>query len=316
MKRLLSNIVYDLQLQIRTKSLIILFIVMMGIFMLAQFNQINDFKTEVNMYEIAYQNSKEAGNDPEEILKQDYNINNSKENKLEVIDNPLRYQYESMKESRNSLEGRNVIVTYLENTLLVYLSLVITIYMIYVSCFEFSELTFKTRLLMGNSTTISLSKLIAGMIVVTGTFIVSLLLSSLIVQPWIIQATKDYAFNHPLTQYSITHILKVGFMSYIILMLYSIFGFSLGSLLRKTSIATVIFLVLHLVVPVLGKYDYKNLVLTIYRDIFGKLMDSTVHIIDGVNITTAFALLTLYSVIVLIFAFIRFKIDKRGGVLQ
>ena len=39
MKRLLSNIVYDLQLQIRTKSLIILFIVMMGIFMLAQFNQ-------------------------------------------------------------------------------------------------------------------------------------------------------------------------------------------------------------------------------------------------------------------------------------
>ncbi len=318
MKKVLYNVKYDLKLSFFTKSFFMLLIFMFSIFVITQYNQINKYNALTKQYIISYNELKDNGENPDELLKQDFNIIEKVDEYggvSQFVDNHLRYDFENMKESRTDIEGTNIIVMLLKNSILVFLSICVAIYMIYFTCFEFSEKTLKTRLLMGNFISIFSSKLVSGIILITSAFIISLFSSTVISYIWSVFETQNHSFFNSIDIINISKVVYSVIMSYIILLIYMIAGFGLGILIRKTSVAIVFFLLLHLIVPSFGKYDYKNLILTIYDDIFGITMSNNINFIKGINVSSAILILLGYILVILLFGYFKYRIDKRKGVL-
>lgn len=316
MKTLLDNVKYDIKLMLLTKSFFVLTIVMICIFMLAQYNQINKLNASVEQYIISYNEVVSDGENPEEMLKAEYSVEekiDSKGGVYQYINNILRYDFENMKSIRADMEGINIVVLLLKNTILVFLSICVSIYMIYISCFEVYEKTLKTRLLMGSFNIIALSKFITGIILVTIAFLVSLISSSVISYIWIMFAMQNYPINYVADGISVGKLVSVMFISYIVVLLYSLFGYALGMIIRKISIVISVFLILHLIVPSFGKYDYKNLMLTLYDYVFGDVRKIGVHFISGVNIVVAIVILLFYGIILLSLGQIKYRFDKKNG---
>lgn len=316
MKTLLDNVKYDIKLMLLTKSFFVLTIVMICIFMLAQYNQVNKLNTSVEQYIISYNEVVSDGENPEEMLKVEYSVEekiDSKGGVYQYINNILRYDFENMKSIRTDMEGINIVVLLLKNTILVFLSICVSIYMIYISCFEVYEKTLKTRLLMGSFNIIALSKFITGIILVTIAFFISLISSSVISYIWTMFAMQNYPINYVADEISVGKLTSVMFISYIVVLLYSLFGYALGMIIRKISIVILVFLILHLIVPSFGKYDYKNLMLTLYDYMFGDVRKIGVHFISGVNIVVAIVILLFYGIILLSLGQIKYRFDKKNG---
>lgn len=317
MRELLNNIKYDLKLQLFTKSFYILGFVFVLIFLITHFNQVNKYNSHTDLYIKSYMELKEVGEDPEVLLKQEYKIEETKDEKggiLQFIDNHLKYDFENMKLSRQDITGINIVTSLLKNSILIFLSLTVAIYMIYISCFEFSQRTIKNRILMGKLPIVLVSKFISGLIIVTCIYFFTLIVSAILSYFWSNIVISKSSVSVKVHILELSSVFNGVFISYIILLFYIITGFLIGILLRKSSLAILLFTVLHLIVPSLGKYDYKNMIFNIYNYGFFISKDLGINFIE-LNIINIIVVFIYYISILSFIYLIIYKLNKKKGIL-
>ncbi len=95
--------------------------------------------------------------------------------------------------------------------------------------------------------------------------------------------------------------------------MFATLGFVIGLLLRKMSLSLLLFLVMHLIVPSVGKYDYKNLVLTVFSYGFDLDSGKKANFIDGVGFLPSVLLFALYLGIFFGIAILVYMLKKRKG---
>lgn len=316
MKKLFNSIKYDFKLNLYNKSIFIVTLLTILTFLIVNYNMLEKFNSNLKLYNYTVAEMKENGEDIEELMNQEVNVF---EEVMEdggvqqYIDNPLKYDYDNLKNSLTSISGINIIIGLLENSTLVFLGLIGGIYMVYVITYEFSEKTIKTRLLIDNPSRLLLSKIITGILIISVVYFSSLLVSGCISYEWSEYVIRSSNVDIEPIEFGADKILGCVMTSYLITLMFSIFGCAIGLLLRKMSLSILSFLVLHLVVPSMGKYDYKNLILSIFSCSFELDMGKRVNFIDGVGFAPSILVFLFYIFIILIISMLVYKLKKRKG---
>lgn len=317
MKKLLNSIKYDIKLNLYNKSIVVMLFLMVLIFLLTTNDMLGEFHSNLDLYSHTYAEMVESGENIEELLNQEAVIVEeviTDDSMQQYIENPLRYDYDNLVNSFSHIKGTNIFIGLLENSTLVFVGLLVGVYMIFLITYEFSEKTIKTRLLIDSPIRILLSKLISGIAIITLVYFSSLLISWVISFAWAEQAVSKVDVSIDLIKFSLGKVLISIFVSYLISLLFSLLGFAIGLLLRKMSLSVLVFFVLHLITPSLGKYDYKNLLLTIFNFGYGLDTGKRIKFIEGVGFVPAVLLVLLYVfIIVVISCFIFSFLKKRKG---
>lgn len=317
MKRRFDSVKYELKLNWYNKSVFVFFTLMLLIFLLNFWNLINAFKGNSALYQHTYEEMKNSGENVEELLQQDAHIF---EEQVEggglqqFIDNPLRYDYDNMVASFSDIQGRRIIVKLLEKTTLIFLGLLVGIYMIYISTYENSEKTLKTRLLLDHPLRVVMSKFCSGLIIITGVFCAALCLSWLISLVWSAYVIQPVKLNATASKLGVQETLHSVLISYLIVIVFAAIGFAIGLLFRKMSVGMLLFLLLHLLLPSMGKYDYKNLLMTIFKQGFELDIGSRITFINGVSFANAILALSGYILIILFISCLCYTLKKRRGI--
>lgn len=316
MKKLFNSIKYDLKLNLYNKSIVILTLLTLLTLLIVNYNMLEKFNSYLKLYNYTVAEMQENGEDIEELMNQEVNVYEevTEDGAIQqYIDNPLKYDYDNLKNSLTYISGINIIVGLLENSTLVFLGLIGGLYMIYFITYEFSEKTIKTRLLIDNPIRLLLSKIITGILIITVVYFSSLLISGCISCGWSKYVIHSSNIDMEPIKFGLGKIVSCVMTSYLITLMFSMLGCAIGLLLRKMSLSILFFLVLHLIVPSMGKYDYKNLILSVFSNSFELDMGKRVNFIDGVGLVPSVLIFLLYIFIILIISMLVYILKKRKG---
>lgn len=316
MKKLLDSIKFDIKLNFYNKSIFVVFFLMILSFLIVNYNMLGKFKTDLEMYARTYEEMEACGENIDELLSQEANVMEeitSKDTVQQLIDNPLRYDYDNLINSYTYIKGANIIVGLLENSTLIFIGLLAGIYMIYLITYEFSEKTIKTRLLMDKPIRLLLSKLLSGILIFTVIYFLALLISWCISFVWSEYTLSSIDVDIEYIKFGFDKVMMSVFISYLISFLFLIMGFAIGLLLRKMSLSILTFLVLHLIAPSVGKYDYKNLILTIFSSGFELDMGKRMNFIEGVGFIPSLLIFMVYVFIIIGISIFIYILKKRKG---
>ena len=316
MKRLLDSIMYEFKLNLFNKSIFIVLILMITFLLLNYSNCIKDFEVSKKTYQITYKSLIEDGEDVDALLQQEYHINEEYDASgglTQFIDNTIRYDYENMQEKFDDIYWKNCVISMLKRSTLIYLGLLCSLYMIFMSTYDFANNTLKTHMLIESPLQIVWSKFISGLIIITGIYFFALAFSWLITSVWSSIYLKKIIIEETVTVYGIKMIIKSILVSYLVIMLFSIISYALAFLLRNMAVAVGVNIMLHLLIPSFGKYDYKNLIMTVYKSAYNLEQSASLNYYDGVNSITAFIMVILYACIIFMVASIRFYKNWRNG---
>lgn len=316
MKRQSSNIMYEIKLNFFNKSVFVVLVLMVMFLVLNYANCISDFQGSVKTYQMTYESLLEDGEDVDSLLQQEFHITEERDSNgglTQFVDNTLRYDYENMQEKYSDIFWMNCIRAMLKNSTLVYLGLLFSLYMVFISTYEFSTNMVKTHMLIESPLHIAWSKLQSGLIIITGIYFVGIVISWLIASVWSFIYLKNVAVEVPMIVYGLKTIMKSVFISYLVIILFSILSYSLGLLLRHMAVAVGVNLMLHLLIPSFGKYDYKNLVMAVYKSAYQLEQGTALNYFDGVTPVVAFLIVVAYACIIFILAFLRFYKNWRSG---
>lgn len=201
----------------------------------------------------------------------------------------------------------------LKNSTLVYLGLLFSLYMVFIATYEFSGSTIKTHFLMESPLRIAWSKLESGLLIITGIYFVAVLAGWGIASVWSWIYLKGVTVEVPGINYSLNRITCSIMISYLVIILFSLLGYALGLLLRHMAITVGVTLVLHLLIPSLGKYDYKNLIITVYKSAYQLEQGIAMNYYPGVSVVTALLILFAYICGIVLFAYLRFYRNWKQG---
>ena len=315
MKKVLNSIKYDIILNLYNKSILAITIMMVLIFSGVYWNMMESFKSNLFLYNHTYHELQDMGEDVEELLKQEANLVEEKtsDGVQQFIDNPLRYDYDNLQRSYTYIKGTNIIVGLLKNATLVFLGLLVGIYMIFIVTYEYSERTIKTRLLIDGSRRLFLSKFVSGIFIVTVVYFLSLIISWSVSFLWSEKILQSVSISFERNVFDVRQVLLSIVTTYVILLLFSMMGFVIGLFLRKMSVSILVFLVLHLVVPSFGKYDYKNLILTIFSNGFELELEERINYVDGVGVVPSIFIFLIYVFVIFVFSCFSYRIKKNKG---
>lgn len=94
--------------------------------------------------------------------------------------------------------------------------------------------------------------------------------------------------------------------SYFICLIFGTIGYSIGMIFRKIHVAIGAFLILHLTLPVLSKYDYKNSTQNIFYSAYSKDLENNIKVIN-MSIAEAIISILVFLVILAGIGWIRFS---------
>lgn len=316
MKKQSNNILYEIKLNFLNKSIFIVFFLSIAFLILNFHNSIEEYKASVNIYHDTFESAVEAGEDVNELLNQDYQIIEEQSNSggiTQYIDNTLKYDYDTMYQNYSAIYWKNCVFTILKKSTLVFLGLLFSLYMVVISTYEFSTNTLKLHMLGCSLKKLIISKLQAGLIIISGIFFSSTFISWIISSIWSIIYLKNVNNNLSPKIYSPQQQFKSILITYIILLLFGLISFATGILVHNMATTVGIILLTHLLIPSLGKYDYKNLILTLYNQAYPLDISIKANYLSGLDPINAFFILLIYSILIFILAYIRFFKQWKNG---
>ena len=100
-------------------------------FLFCNYNMLGKFKTDLKIYTHTYEEMEEWGENVDELLSQEANVVEeitSKNSVQQLVDNPLRYDYDNLVNSYTYIKDANIIVGLLENSTLIFLIYIFIIF--------------------------------------------------------------------------------------------------------------------------------------------------------------------------------------------
>ena len=315
MRKLKDNIRYELNYMTATKIPVFILLSILSIFIMTQFNIVNTLNHLNRTFESSVSHAKQNGDDIQQLLEEDYYSKDVLQDNGMVnttIENVVRYDYESVKTYYQKIQGGNGFIEILSNTSLVFLPIIASIFAIYIATYDFSANTLKTRMLSGDFKLVYMSKLIGVIVVFTSMFVLSLVIGYGIAYGWSTMTQNDRSLffkDIPYQSVAFIDVFLASMVTYGIALASLLIAFGFGLMCKKGSVAILIFLVYHLVIPSLGKYDFKNIILNIHASMFGVNVQSVSHTQLSLTMTTTL-LLSIVSLF-LVCGYLRFyKMSK------
>ncbi|WP_163654644.1 ABC transporter permease [Listeria sp. PSOL-1] len=289
MKNMWDNVKMQLFYQWKANYFIILFLfvlVLCGFSSYAQYSALHqkeaDFDRTMEVY-------KKDGITLKQALSEELEV--KKNGNSEEISNILKYDYYRViaaKVALNPLNAPNQIFT---SIAILLLPLIFGIYSCQLANYDFKYKTAKSQLLLNGYKNFFFSKLLSILLVAIATVFITIILSIGI----------QYVFNAIMGVQPNTSVNYLGELplqvvyQILVLILFGVFFFILTTVIRSTLVSIVVLFVYMLLLPNLGGYDLKNLMLLTVSKIYNTSA-ATMDVVSGENTN----ILLGYAVILLL----------------
>lgn len=308
MKNLFVELKRELLYQWFSKLILFIFCTLTVLVVINVFSLQSSIKSKYSLYNKTTQQYIADGIDIETALSENYNIE-VKDN-IEEIDNILRYDYDNLIFSIAQVNPKNTINTILSFISFIFIPLIFGIYGVILGNYDYKYKTLKLRNILSDCTNYLLSKQIIILIISVSSIIFAIgisfifntiLYKSILINPLITKFITNEAIV-PVTQ----SLLQIIF-AIIISIIFANIGFILSLLTKKLLLSSLIIVFYNLIIPPLGIYDLKNLIITIGNNLFKFNFSFT---LTSATTTTLFPYL-IYIALFFIIIFFSYKVFSK-----
>lgn len=269
MKNLLRNIQNELRYQLYSKIIAIIVIIIFILSCLNIYSTRVSVDSNYSRFLRTYSEYKEEGIDIEEALSKPYEISEISDSGS-VINNILRYDFDSVRESIKSLHPSMSINHTLSYLSIIFLPLIFGIYGAAIATYDIKSRTLKLRAILSDGKTNNLAKQLAMFIVILSTISV-LLFCMYIVSGFIYRSILNIEEYKPFLISSLelttNNFVQIGY-TVISSIIFANIGYLIGTITKSTLISTIVIGAYMFIIPNLGVYDLKNVLLTLGGRIF------------------------------------------------
>ncbi|MBC6310561.1 ABC transporter permease [Listeria sp. FSL L7-1582] len=303
MKSMWASVKMQLFYQWKAKYLISLFISLIVMCVFSSYTQYSSLHQKENRFDITMETYEQDGITLKQALSEELKI--KKDGNSEEISNALKYDYYRViaaKVAINPLNAPNQIFT---SIAIIILPILFGVYSCHVAFFDFKYRTIKNQLLLRGYKSFYFSKLISIAIVAVATALITILLS----------IGVQYLFNllvgvQPNTSVNYLSKLPLQFLyQSLVFILFGTFFFTLTILIRSTLVSIVMLFLYMFIVPNLGGYDLKNLMLLTISKIYNTSA-STMEVVSGVS-TNIIAGYLIVITVCIVFTIISYKWNEK-----
>lgn len=298
----MNNMWADVRIQLfyqwKAKYLILLFISLILMCVFSSYTQYSALHQKENRFNITMETYEQDGITLKQALSEELKI--KKDGNSEEISNSLKYDYYRViaaKVALNPLNAPNQIFT---SIAIIILPILFGVYSCHVAFFDFKYRTIKHQLLLRGYRSFYFSKLISIGIVAVATTLTTIVLSTGI----------QYLFNllvgvQPNTSVNYLSKLPLQFLyQSLVFILFGMFFFTLTIMIRSTLVSIVTLFLYMFILPNLGGYDLKNLMLLTISKIYNTSA-STMEVVSGVdtNIIAGYLIVIIVCIVLTVISY-------------
>jgi hypothetical protein len=236
------------------------------------FLQMKQTQDQYDLYLRTEAEFKKDGIDIEEALRTPANVEMQQSSGSQVaqIDNVLRYDYDNLAYSLYLMNPNHVVSQTLEWMTFMFFPFIFAMFGIYLATYDRKFRTIKIRAVQTGWKTNLLSKQLSMYISSTLIVSISLLTSyiiGMILYQFVVQDIPANEFKLEAIPESHNIFLQY-FLSLFICFIFSTLGFYLGTVLKGFMAPTLIFVVYNFIIPILGKFDIRNMLAVLGHKVF------------------------------------------------
>lgn len=269
MKNLLRNLQNELRYQLYSKIIGMIVIIIFILSCLNIYSTRVSVDSNYSRFLRTYSEYKEEEMDIEEALSKPYKILEISESG-NVIENILRYDFDSVGDSIKSLHPSMSINHTLSYLAILFLPLIFGIYGAAIATYDIKNRTLKLRAILSDGKTNTLAKQLAMLIVILSTILV-LLFCMYIVSGFIYRSVSNIEEYKPFILNSLevttNNFIQIGY-AVILSIIFANIGYLIGTITRSTLVPTIVIGAYMFIIPNLGVYDLKNVIMTLGARIF------------------------------------------------
>lgn len=260
-KNIVQSIKNEFLYQIHLKEVLLILIVMLMLSVLNTSNLISKINSNYNNFVHVEQSYKNNGVNIGEYLSLDKNKN---------MDNMLYSDFVNLSKSIDNIKPKNMVSNMLEYSLFAFLTFIFGVYGVHMSVYDFKNNTIKNKIDTSGSGSVIVGKNISAFIIIfillfttcVLTYLSSMLLPTLI-------GLDKYTVGYTLLDFDYGNNILLQFVfSYLVLCLYFSVGFCLGCVMKNMAKPVSILAVYGFLIPVLSKYDLRNIISYLSQKIF------------------------------------------------
>jgi len=264
------------------------------------FSQVTLIQSNLTNFEMHLEEATKNEEDVHQLLSGNFSVTFN--NNVEQIDNPLKYYYMAYQSSLVAMNVKNGINQLLSSSYFIIFPFIAGIYGIIVANSDIKYHTTKIRLSLDTQWKLSLNKILASLLSIFFFLFASIVIFLLLQYLSMFFIKPEPSLNIDgtlLNQISYLNKAPVQLLVIIIVAFMNfIFCFYLTAVTRNTFISLFLLGIYNLILPPLGKYDLKNILLTIYPSIFNTNA-STFRANVGQNIELGFHLIIISFLLLL-----------------
>ncbi|MGG4013043.1 ABC transporter permease [Bacillus smithii] len=301
-KSILNSLNIELKYQYFSYIILILFLAILSFSLFNLFIQMSNTKENYDLFLRTIKEYKELGIDINEALNTPVDIEKSEtgnEGKAEVVSNILRFDYDNVALSLNNMQPERIVTHTLEWLTFLFFPFIFTVYGIYIATYDTKYKTIKVKAVKKNWNQILLSKQLSIYMISTCIIAVVLILNYIV---------GTILYNHisqkiPVEEFQLSslpednNVVLQVLLSLFICFFFSTLGFYLGILFKGFIAPTIIFLVYNFIVPVLTKFDLRNMVSILGHEVFD--FHSSFKLFEPIQMPTHLALISLIVFLIL-----------------
>ncbi|MGQ8870721.1 hypothetical protein [Paenibacillus sp. TSA_86.1] len=227
-------------------------------------------ESSYDLYVRTYNLYKEEGMNVDKMLDMPINISGTG-TEQEVVDNPVRLRLEEAVTSINHLTINSIVTNTLEWMTFVFFPLIFAIYSIFIASYDYKYKTVSIKATLTAPSQLITSKILSiflGVLVIFIITLISSLITGFFFYNQIISGIEEQTltrFDNAILPNNLT--LQILF-SLLVSLIFASIGFFMGILFKSALLPVILFFVYDFIIPVLGKYDLRNLISAIAHDIF------------------------------------------------
>lgn len=267
-----SNTISELKYQVYSHVFGIALLCILILSAINIYGLVNDANNSYDNYIKTYNFYKQQGVDVDVLLTipSKVTVDNQKDVELSTIDNPVRYYYDKVATSIEFMKGTNIITQTLEWLGFIFCPIIFGICAIHMATYDYRFQTLRIKAVRISWSQILLAKYLATFISMLILMLITIIVSyvgGIFAYDYTIQHISIEQFIHANVFIEKSLFLQIS----LTILIYSVFiviGFILGILCKNIVVPVIVMFIYNLFMPVLGKYDLKNLISNTAHHIF------------------------------------------------
>lgn len=259
---------YELYYQCRSKVFFLILFLLTCLCLLHGFNLVTAVEHKYATYLHTREEYIQNGMDVQQHLEDPLEVTN--QDNATYVDNPIKYDYLDLAISIRNVKPAYILSNTLEYLVFVFCTFLFAVYSIYIATYDFRFGTFKLKCVDTHTFQLVVGKLLSIFYVVFFCFVFVWMISyvmSFFLQMHLSNALPIGDFDLDIFVYQHNVFYQLLF-SYVTVCFYVVLGFLLGFIFKSALIPIVVFCVYGFALPVLGKYDFVNIIAYFSNKVF------------------------------------------------